>query len=272
MLFVPGNRFDRFDKAVASRADIVCLDLEDGVQLSDKALARASVLEYLGKDRPHCEIAVRINSPRTQIGLQDILSLAQAGAYPDLIVVPKVESAAEVAWVWAILGESRLPPGIVPFVETLKGIALVEDIAASTGAAMIGLGTADLSAEMGVMMDWEPMLLARSQLIHAAKRAGVGAIDGAWLQIDDLDGLTNEARRSASLGYTCKVCLHPRQVDALHIAFAPDDEQLQNARELIAAFEAANSGVCLFKGRMVDLPVLESARRQLRLWEAATPR
>lgn len=272
MLFVPGSRFDRFDKAVASRADIVCLDLEDGVQLSDKPLARARVLEYIAGDRPSCEIAVRINSPKTQIGLQDLLGLAQAGAYPDLVVVPKVESAAEVAWVSGVLGEPRLPPGIVPFVETLVGIAVIDDIAAAHGTAMLGLGTGDLSTEMGVTMDWEPMLLARLQLVQAAKRAGVSAIDGAWLQVDDLDGLIHEARRSAALGYTAKVCLHPRQVDALHTALAPDDDSLQQARELIAAFEAADTGVCLFKGRMVDRPVVESARRQLRIWEATKQR
>jgi citrate lyase beta subunit len=272
VLFVPGNRSDRFDKAVASGADIVCLDLEDGVQVSDKPQARGRVLEYLAGARPHCEIAVRINSPRSQFGLQDLLGLAQAVTCPDLVVVPKVESAAEVAWVSEILGEHRPPPGIVPFVETVEGVTLVGNIAAAAATAMVGLGTGDLSVDMGVTMDWEPMLLARLQLVQAAKKARVPALDGGWLQVDDLAGLALEAQRSAALGYTAKVCLHPRQVDTVHMAFTPDEVQIRQARELIAAFEAAESGVCLFKGRMVDLPVVESARRQVQRWEAAKPR
>lgn len=267
LLFVPGNRPERFDKAVASGADIVCLDLEDGVQGSDKAKARESVFAYLAATRPRCEIAVRINSPRTQLGVRDMLGLVEAAAYPDLIVVPKAESATEIAWVNGVLGESRASPGILPFVESLAGIARVDEIASAPGTALLGLGTGDLSAEMGVTMEWEPMLLARLQLVHAAIRAKVPAMDGAWLQFDDVGGLAGEVRRSAALGYSAKVCLHPKQVNTVHVELAPTDEQARQARALIAAYDAANTGALLFEGRMVDLPVVVQARKRLRLWE-----
>lgn len=271
VLFVPGSRADRFDKAVTSGADIVCLDLEDGVQPSDKIQARTKVLEYVAGNRPDCQIAVRINSPRTRVGLQDILALIEATRYPNFVMLPKVESQAELEWVSGLLGESRHAPPVIPLVETLKGLARVDEIAAATCTAIIGLGTGDLAADMGVTMDWEPMLLARQQLVQAAKRAEVAAMDGAWLQVDDLEGLANEVRRSAALGFTVKPCLHPRQVETVHAAFTPADEIVQAARELVAAFEAAGTGVFLFKGRMVDLPVVEQARRQVALWESGRP-
>lgn len=272
LLFVPGHRADRFGKAIASGADIVCLDLEDGVPGPDKPAARACVLEFLANNRPTCEIAVRINALKTQTGTRDLLQLAQSGAYPDLVVLPKVESAEEVVWVSGLLGESRPAPGIAPFVETLAGLSRLESLARAAGVELLGLGTADLAADMGVAMDWEPLLLARLQLVQAASRARVAAIDGAWLQFDDREGLVSETRRSAALGYTGKTCVHPKQIADVHATFAPDEGQALQARELIAAFEAAGSGACQFRGRMIDLPVVNSARRQLRLWEAAQAR
>jgi (S)-citramalyl-CoA lyase len=272
LLFVPGNRPERFDKAIASGADIVCLDLEDGVQPDDKPFARAKVIDYLAGSDPPCEIAIRVNSVRTLVGVRDILALVEASTRPDLVIVPKAESADELTWVSGLLGESRTPPGLIPLIETLKGVAHAQQIAATPATRLLGLGTADLAAEMGVTMDWEPMQLARLQTVQAAKRAGVPAIDGAWLQLDDLEGLAEEARRSAALGYSAKVCLHPKQVGAVHLAFSPTAEQVEQARELIAAFEAAGSGVFQFRGRMVDLPVVAQARRKLELWEAAVQR
>lgn len=267
LLFVPGHRPDRFDKAVAAGADMVCLDLEDAVPPTAKVEARGRVLDYLGGNRPRCELVVRINSPRTRLGLEDLLALSAAPVHPDLVAIPKVESAAELGWVTEILGEGRPAPELLPLVESLEGLARVEEIAAMPGVAMLGLGTGDLAADMGVTMDWEPMLLARLQVVQAAKRARVPALDGAWLQVDDLEGLAAELIRSAALGYSAKPCLHPSQVDVVHNAFAPTPEQVQQARELIAAFEAAGAGVFLFKGRMVDLPIVEAAQRQLKAWE-----
>lgn len=272
LLFVPGNRADRFAKAVASGADIVCMDLEDGVRGPDKLTARTCVLEFLANNRPECEIAVRINALQTQTGALDLLQLAQSGVYPDLVILPKAESAEEIVWVSRLLSESRRSPGIVPFVETLTGLSRLESLAMAPGIALLGLGTADLAVDMGVAMDWEPLLLARLQLVQAASRARVRAIDGAWLQIDDGDGLIRETRRAAALGYTAKVCVHPRQVEGVHVGLAPSEEQVLQARELIAAFEAAGSGACQFRGRMIDLPVVNLARRQVLLWEAATAR
>lgn len=268
LLFVPGNRPDRFGKAIASGADIVCLDLEDGVREADKQAARDHTLEFLAAERPSCEIAVRVNALQTLAGLRDVLTLAESDALPDLIILPKVEAAEEIEWAARLMGGSGQPAGIVSFVETLTGLARLERIAAVPANTMLGLGTADLASDMDVTMQWAPMMLARMQLVQAAKREKLGAIDGAWLQLQDVEGLMDETRRVAALGYTTKVCIHPRQVAHVHAALAPDERYVREARELVAAYEAADSGVIQYNGRMVDLPIVNSARRQLRLWEA----
>lgn len=268
LLFVPGNRPERFAKAIDSGADIVCLDLEDGVQPSEKPAARDRVLQFLDSHHPPCELAVRINALPTQTGLQDILALATHNSLPDLVVVPKVESPDEIEWVARLLGESRVSPGIVAFVENPKGLTRINAIATAPATTMLGLGTADLAASMNVTMEWAPMLLARMQVAQAAALAGIGAIDGAWLQLEDLHGLANESRHAAALGFTAKVCIHPKQVNSVHATFALDERQAEDARNLIVAFETAGGRAIQFNGRMVDLPVVNSARRLLRLWEA----
>lgn len=267
LLFVPADRPERFTKAAASGADIVCLDLEDGVQPAAKAAARTHMLEFLNGERVSCELAVRINALQTQAGLQDLLALANSALLPDLIVLPKVESPDEIEWVARLTGAARMSPGIVALVESPKGLTRLNGIATASATTLLGLGTADLAASMNVTMEWEPMLLARMQVAQAAALAGIGAIDGAWLQLDDTQGLAQESRRAAALGFTAKLCIHPKQVPSVHATFAVNDRQAEEARRLITAFEAAGGCPLQLNGRMVDLPVVISARRRLRLWE-----
>lgn len=269
LLFVPGSRPERFPKAIASGADIVCLDLEDGVPPADKPAARAQVLQFLDEHRPPCELAVRINALQTQAGLRDMLALASSHTLPGLIVLPKVESPDELEWVARLLGESRTAPGIVALIESPKGLARLNSIATAPFTTMLGLGTADLAASMNVTMEWAPMLLARMQMAQAAALGGVAAMDGAWLQLEDCDGLADEAKRAAALGFTAKMCIHPKQVQAVHAALAIDEQQASAARDLIAAFEAAGGRAIQFNGRMVDLPVVDAARRRLRMWQGS---
>lgn len=260
LLFVPGNRPDRFMKAAASGADMICLDLEDAVPAPERDAARASVLAFLATRKTACEVAVRINTLRSKAGLTDVLALASAGA--DIIAVPKVESAAELEILSACL-----PGPFLALIESLRGLDRADEIAAAPGVAMVGLGTADLAAEMGVTMDWEPMQLARLLLIKAAKKAGVQAMDGAWVKLADTDGLKAETRRAAALGFTVKPCLHPNQVGAVHEALAPSADDAAHARKIVEAFQAAGGKAVQVDGRMIDVPVANAARRTLAIWE-----
>jgi citrate lyase beta subunit len=267
-LFVPGVRPERFAKAAASGTDMVCLDLEDAVAVEQKAVARSHVLDYLQRASTACELVVRVNSTRSRVGLEDLLALASAPALPQLLALPKVESAAEIEIVRSVFAERGAPPDIIALVETLRGIELIREIARAPGVAMIGLGTADLAAEMGVSMAWAPMQLPRSQLVQAAKAARVKALDGAWLQLDDAAGLAAETRQAAALGFSAKVCLHPRQIDTVHDSLRPADTEIELARDIVDAFEASPHGAAQFRGRMLDLPVVEAARRMLADWGA----
>jgi citrate lyase beta subunit len=270
MLFVPGSRPDRFSKAAASGADIICLDLEDAVLPADKAVAREHVLAYLGQSPRPCEVAVRINSLRSREGLEDLLALATVTAAPDLVVLPKTECAGEVTIVAAVLAQGGHAAALVPMVETLAGLDNVASIAAARHVAFVFLGTADLSTEMGVTMDWEPMLYARQQVVQAAKSARVEAMDGVWAQIDDLEGCAAETRRSVALGFAAKPCLHPKQVDVIHKAMLPAPGELELARGIVAAFENGGAGAILYRGRMIDAPIYEAACRKIAAWDRET--
>jgi citrate lyase beta subunit len=123
---------------------------------------------------------------------------------------------------------------------------------------------------MGVGMDWEPMLYARQRVVQAAKAARVEAMDGVWVQIDDLAGCAAETRRVVALGFAAKPCLHPKQVDVIHKAMVPTPAELEFARGVVAAFEAGGAGAIMYRGRMVDAPIYEAARRKVAAWERET--
>lgn len=267
LLFVPGDRPERFEKAVASGADVVCIDLEDGVALANKEPARRNIAQKLPQCPASCEIAVRTNSIRTRAGIDDLLALCNASTMPRLIALPKVESAAEVALVSAVLHDAGKQAEVIAMIESLQGLSQVADIAQAESVAMLALGTADLASEMTVSMDWAPMLLARLQLVQAAKRARVIAIDGVWTNFEDDAGLTSETRRSIEIGFDSKACIHPRQIAVVHRAMRPDNETLANDRELVATFERAGGSATGFKGRMIDKPLADAARRRIALFE-----
>lgn len=262
LLFVPGNRPERFAKALASGADSVCVDLEDAVPPAEKASARISALEALAGDP---RIAIRINAVTTREGLADLLALAETFVKPSLLLVPMVENAGEIAVVRKVLDDAAI--GLVPLVETVAGLDNAAAIAADPNVTMLMLGGADLSAQLGVSLSWEPLLLARSQIVMAAAGAGKGAVDVPFIQIDDAAGLAEESRRAKALGFTGKAAIHPVQIAAIHNAFAPSGEEMAEAREAEAAFAAAGGAAVRFRGRMLDTPVMTRYRQILTIGE-----
>lgn len=270
LLFVSGERPDRYAKAVASGADLACIDLEDAVHPGRKAQARADLVAWLQAHagRP---VAVRVNSPRTVEGLRDLLLLADAGVFVDTLLVPKVEEAADVVlphqWLGAAFGR------LVALVETPLGIEQLSAIAEAThrGAprlAALMLGGADLSTELGARFEWDSLSSARGRLLNAARAHGLQAWDVPYIDLSDPAGLAAESRRVRALGYDCKAAIHPAQVPAIHEAWKPPPAELEWARALVDAIESrggvgAPLGAFVFRGRMVDAPVLGRARRLL---------
>lgn len=259
MLFVSGERPERFDKALAAGADLVCIDLEDAVAPARKAEARAAVLGWLAGRAPD-GLALRLNGLRTPEGLRDVLALAESGVRVAWLLCPKVEDAADLqclqGWAGGCYGRS------VALLETPRGIEAAAAIAgAGAGLGALMLGGADLSAELGAAFGWDGLLHARGRLVNAARLHGLQAWDVPHIALDDEAGLADETRRVAALGFDCKTAIHPKQITTVHAALAPAADEVAWAEALLAEAGDGERGAFLFRGRMVDAPVLARARR-----------
>jgi citrate lyase beta subunit len=259
VLFVPGSKPERTPKALASGADLVCLDLEDSVPQPDKPQARSSVLAAIATGEPR--LALRMNGVATRAGLEDLLALADAEALPALLFVPMVNSAAQIAIVTAVLGARA--PGIVPLIETVKGLGAAHEIASAPGVVAVMFGGGDFAAELGVELAWEPLLAARGAIILACAEAGIPAIDVPFIALDDAEGLIAETRAAKALGFSAKAAIHPAQVDAIHSVLRPTLEEIAEAEEAARAFSAAGGAAVRFKGRMLEAPIMRRYQRIL---------
>jgi citrate lyase beta subunit len=271
MLFVSGEKPDRYAKALAVGADLVCIDLEDAVAPALKAQARQDALRFVAGPRPTGRLALRLNGLRTREGLADMAALLASSARLDAIVLPKVEHPEELALAQAWLGGCC--EFFVALIESPRGVENAGRIAAVARGAAPGLGAlmlggADLSSELGCAFDWDGLAWARARLVNAARSAGVQAWDVPHVDVRNLDALAEETRRVARLGFDAKAAIHPAQVPVIHAALAPSDDEVAWARALLQALSQrdtgdASPGAFLFEGRMVDAPVLEKARRVL---------
>lgn len=249
LLFVPGSRPERFAKAAAASASVACIDLEDAVAESDKDAARAAAI-----DAARCDgrFAIRTNGLRTTHGLRDLVALRDAGATPALILLPMADGPGQVAIVREVLA---LPDDrIVPLIETAAALRIAHEIAAAPGVAAVMFGGGDLAAELGVALAWEPLLAARGQFLLAC--AGRPTIDVPFVNLDDADGLRDEARRARTLGFTGKAAIHPAQVATIMLAFGPSADELSKARVALAAYHAGGEQAVRHDGRMLEAPLI----------------
>ena len=270
LLFVPGLRPDRFAKALDAGADIVCVDLEDAVALPRKDEGRALTLPlFAASSHPHVEKMARINSISTLHGLKDLQAILECPAPPPSIMIPKVKSAEEIRLLDTLL--STGPAREIRFcviVETNQGLERAVDIArASSRIDSMILGAVDMSADLRCEKTWEPLLYTRSRLVHAAASAGIDLLDVPYLNLDDGEGLSAEARACQRLGFTGKAAIHPNQIAIINTAFTPDARTVEKARKVCAAFEADSSGLVVVDNELIELPVVRSYYRVLAIAE-----
>ncbi|MFF3191649.1 HpcH/HpaI aldolase/citrate lyase family protein [Streptomyces misionensis] len=252
LLFVPGDRPDRFDKAVASGADLVVIDLEDAVAADDKERARENAAAWLALGN---RAVVRINAPGTPWSEADLAKAAEHGCP---VMVPKAEDPVILAEVAArTAGRCDL----VALVETALGVERVHEVCATFGVARAAFGNVDLAAQLGVAHDDHTALAyARQRLVVASAAAGIAPpIDGVTTAVRDPDVLRADIAHGRRLGFTGKLCIHPDQLPSVADGFAPSARELQWARTVLAAGES----VTTVDGHMIDKPVLERARRIL---------
>jgi citrate lyase beta subunit len=258
LLFVPGSRPDRFGKAMGAGADCVVIDLEDAVAEGDKAAARAAALARISDGG---DFAIRINAVGTAHGLADILALQAARVAPRALLVPMVETAAELAIVAAVLADPAIV--LVPLIETAAGLRAAADIAAAPQVGALMFGGGDLAGELGVALAWEPLLTARSLVVLAAAGARVPAIDVPFLGFDDPQGLAAETARARALGFAAKAAIHPAQVPVIAGVMRPSAADMAEAQAAIAAYEAGGRRAIRHAGRMLEAPIIRRYERVL---------
>jgi (S)-citramalyl-CoA lyase len=264
LLFVPGTRPDRFEKALAAGPDMVTVDLEDAVIPPHKDAAREQAMPLFDGAADGIERVVRINGMRTPFGLNDLLAVVEHPTPPDAIMLPKVESADEVRIVDALLQRAARPVGLHVIIESNAGLEQALAIGRACGSIRSLLfGAVDMAAELGAAMDFTSMLYARSRVVHAAASCGLDAIDVPYLDLEDPDGLALECRLVRDLGFTGKAAIHPKQLGTINTAFTPDAARIAYANKVIAAFETSEGGLVVVDGKLIEIPVVRSAGRTL---------
>jgi len=255
-LFAPGHSAKLLGRVFEAGADAVMLDLEDAVPPDAKDMARGMVAETL-VDHPAW---VRVNAARTEWCEAD---LAAVGERAFGIRIPKAESADDVRWV------AERAPGkpIICAIESAGGVLAAAEIAAVPGVRHLAMGGVDLQNDLNAGNGNLQTLYVRSHLVVVSRAAGLEPpIDSVWPRLDDEAGLREQAEFARSLGFFGKSAIHPRQLPTLHEVFTPSEREVDWAREVVAAFEAAGGAALrLPGGEFVDLPVARRARRLLEL-------
>jgi len=255
LLFVPGDRPDRFEKACNAGADAVILDLEDAVTVGKKAEAREAIAAWLSPESP---VYVRINDPATEWYEDDL----EAAVRPGLagIMVPKAEDPEQLAQLSSRIGEIRL----IPTIETALGVWNARAVAETPGVERLAFGSIDLQLDAGITGEGEELLYARSRTVLASRVAGIlPPLDGVTVALDDPVQLETDVDRARRLGFGGKICIHPKQVEPVNRGFSPSKEEIAWAERVIQAAETTTSGAIQIDGELIDRPVIERAKAVL---------
>jgi citrate lyase subunit beta/citryl-CoA lyase len=277
VLYLPASNERALEKARTLPVDGLILDLEDAVApdskrtARDKACAAAASGTYGNR-----EVTIRVNAIGTAWHDDDLAAACAAG--PDAVVVPKVDSGQDVRALVAAMERHGAPERtrLWAMVETPRAVLAVGEIAsASPRLAVLVMGTNDLLKELGArpVPGREPLLTSLSLALLAARAAGVAVLDGVYNDVPDLDGFRAECTHGRDLGFDGKTLIHPNQVEPCNAAFGPSPEEVEEAREVVSAWDAgAGAGVVTHRGRMVENLHVEVARRVLATDEAIRKR
>jgi len=255
-LFVPGNRPDRFDKALASGADVVILDLEDAVAPEAKSEARVAIAQWCAAAPARLSrLAIRINDAASVWFAED-LELLRTTPIP-VAMLSKAERPESVAVVLRAMATGGL---VIPIVESSRGVANVDTVASAEGVSRLAFGTLDYAVDLDLSGDERGLIYAASRIAIASNCAGLASpIAGVTAALDDDARLAADVAFARALGFGAKLCTHPRQVEAVRRLFAPTPAELDWAARVIAAAEA-HPGAFALDGKMVDRPVLLKAQ------------
>lgn len=277
MLYVPGNSPAMVKDIYIYQPDSIMFDLEDSISLSEKDSARFLVSEALKKvDYQGIETVVRVNGLETEFGLKDLEMIVMA--QPDVIRLPKTETASDVHEVEAIIEriekENNIPIGktkMMAAIESAKGVINASAIASSSKRLIgIALGAEDYVTNLKTNRSPEgiELLFARCQILNAARAAGIAALDTVYSDVENEEGFRKEVEHIKQLGFDGKSIINPRQIDIVHEIYAPKVKEIEHALKVITAIKQAEKdslGVVSLNGKMIDKPIVERAERVLQL-------
>jgi citrate lyase subunit beta/citryl-CoA lyase len=252
-LFVPGNRPERFDKALASGADVVIVDLEDAVGPAEKTKARDSVRAWLAPTKP---VYVRVNAATTEWFADDLTLLKLPGVGG--VVLPMAEDEDALREIGSRVGAGTR---IVALIETARGLWRAERIASAPGVERLAFGSFDFQFDTGITDERDGLLFARSQLVIASRVAGcLAPVDGVTVALDDEASLREDVARARSLGFGAKLCIHPKQVALVNAGFRPQPAELEWAKKVVEAAERSGNNALRLDGKLIDIPIISRAR------------
>jgi citrate lyase beta subunit len=261
LLFVPGARSDRFAKALASGADQICIDLEDAVALADKEMAREATYDFIAQSTTgDTELGVRINTISSALGIADLERLIERGVKPQFVMLPKIESADEIAIADKLLSGTAIP--LIAQLESPRAVFEARNIAKATSRLQaLMFGGFDYAVAARVKPGRDGWLWARGQIAAAAAEAEVGAIDVPSLDIKNLQEIATETEHVISLGFTSKAAIHPAQIAVIQNVFLPTTEENSHAQKVLEAVATAKDAAIAVDGKLVDRPIELAARR-----------
>lgn len=281
LLYTPGHRASLvarvLDGGLPATPDLALLDLEDGVPAAEKENARGVLADAIAPSRGRALRYVRIGRSSSDAAQADLAAVVRPGL--DGVVVPKVERAEELATVDEMLRQRERAAGVaersvrvIAAIETAAGLLEAPRIAC--GPRVIGLmfGSEDFAADLGLPAHREgeaaELIYARSAIVVAAAAARVLAFDGIWANFKDDAGLRADALRGRRLGFAGRQCIHPDQIAIVNEIYAPSEEEIAHARRVVSAFDDGidrGLGAVALDGEMLDAPIVERARRTLKM-------
>ena len=265
-IFTPGLNPEMFPKALASGADMVCIELEDGIAIKDKDEARKSTINALKtlEVKNDVELVVRVNCQRTKPGLLDFEALISSKLRVKALMLPKVKTPDEITFIDDLLTDCNLDTDLHVIMETNEALENIYDIAHSSKRIVaLYFGGVDMAAELRVPNSYENLVYARSKLVHAGASVGVDVIDVPYLDLEDMNGMKKEAELVRNLGFTGKGSIHPKQINILNEVFTPSDEEINKAKKIIDQFNASDTGLVVIDGKLIEKPVLREMQRRI---------
>ena len=265
-IFTPGLKPEMFPKAISSGADMVCIELEDGIAIKDKDEARKNTFKALEtlEVKSGVELVVRVNCQRTKFGLMDLEAVVSSKKNVNAIMLPKVKTPDEITFIDDMLTDCGLNTDLHVIMETNEALESIYDIAhASKRIVALYFGGVDMAAELRVPNEYKNLIYARSRLVHAGASVGVDVIDVPYLDLEDMDGMKKEAELVRDLGFTGKGSIHPKQINMLNEIFTPSKEEIIKAKKIVDQFNESDTGLVVIDGKLIEKPVLREMQRKI---------